>query len=334
MAQVRDSRRSPTGRSSTNSLFGATQTRAQATSSLSRQLGSLNLGNAGSVPEATIPAASEAATSPQTETPWSLSSEQPPAHKFFSRKVQQALRIAESVVRDLERATRRTSADHPADDQVKALLNKMARRKGWTRTRTRKVAVLGSSGEGKSSLINSLLHVPGIAHTSDFGSACTSVVTEYHQKKASQQSPITIEVEYLSEDGIDELVKELAWSYRQLYLADAQSADLTSDEDYARYQRESEQAWSALEAAFQHQRGFSAEFLRDMSDGAANRIDQQLIEWARRIDWPSGQTTRDGRYWLSTAETAEECCEKTKVFMQDALWPFTKIIRLVGRPQA
>lgn len=148
-------------------------------------------------------------------------------------------------------------------------------------------------------------------------------MTEYRQKKPEHVAPITIEVEYLSTSGMKELVTELLWSYRQLYLPGVES-DETPEQDYARYMRESDQAWSALQSAFRHQRQFTKEFLRDMSEGALEKITNQVLQWVSEIEWPSGGN--DG-FWVSTAQTAEECCEKTKVFMQDKYWPFTKIIR-------
>jgi hypothetical protein len=99
----------------------------------------------------------------------------------------------------------------------------------------------------------------------------------------------------------------------------------TSEQDYNRYMRQSEQAWSALHAAFRHKRQFTQRFAQDMSDGALERITDQLIEWAREIEWPTGGV--DG-FWTSTAQTSEECVAQTKLFMQDKLWPFTKIIRV------
>lgn len=191
-------------------------------------------------------------------------------------------------------------------------------------TDTRTIAVLGDSGQGKSSLINSLLHFPGVAETGDIGSACTSIVTEYRQKKPEHRAPITIEVEYLSTSGIKELVRELLWSYRQLFLPGVESSE-TSDRDYARYTRESEEAWSALQAAFKHKRQFTQKTAQDMSEGALERITDQLIEWTGEIEWPTGGV--DG-FWTCTAETAEECVEHTRLFMQDKYWPFTKIIRV------
>ena len=157
----------------------------------------------------------------------------------------------------------------------------------------------------------------------DIGAACTSVVTEYRHKTKDHVDPITIEVEYLSSPEIEELIKELLWKYRQLFLPEIEQ-DKVDAKDYARYQRESEQAWSALEAAFKHQNLFKKEFLKDMSEGALEKVTQQLIQWARELDWPEGGNSG---IWKSTANTAEECCEKTSVFMKDRFWPFTEIIR-------
>jgi hypothetical protein len=186
------------------------------------------------------------------------------------------------------------------------------------------------------------LHFPGIAETvcaivlfhpfscsrltllqGDHGSACTSVVTEYRQKTRKHTAPITIEVEHLSPSEIEEVVGELLWNYRQPYLPGVQ--DDASAEDYKRHQRESRQAWSALEAAFGHQPSFSEEFLWDMSEGALERVTAQLVEWSRENEWPQG--AEDG-LWRSTADNAEECVKKTAVFMQDQYWPFTRLIRI------
>lgn len=116
------------------------------------------------------------------------------------------------------------------------------------------------------------------------------------------------------------------WNYRQLYHPDINS-DETPAEQYLSIQRESDKAWSALQAAFgNHTELNNNEFLSDQSDGALERVTSTLLEWTKDIAWPQGG--HDGM-WTSTAESAEECCEKTNPFMQNRLWPFTKIIRYV-----
>jgi hypothetical protein len=151
------------------------------------------------------------------------------------------------------------------------------------------------------------------------------VVTEYIQRTAQHTAPITVEVERLSQAGIKELIKELVWNYRQLYLPAVEENEVTVEE-YQRYERESDLAWFALEAAFKHRQEFSREFLRDKSDGAKARIADQLIRWTEDLEWPMSESSESG-LWKSTARTAQECCEKTSVFMRDQFWPFTKIIR-------
>jgi hypothetical protein len=101
-------------------------------------------------------------------------------------------------------------------------------------------------------------------------------------------------------------------------------SDLISAEDYARYVREAEQAWSALEAGFKHQPGFSKDLISDISEEGKTRAEGRLIQWANELQWPKSD---DSGLWKSTAITAEECCHKTSLFMQDKFWPFTKIIR-------
>jgi hypothetical protein len=157
----------------------------------------------------------------------------------------------------------------------------------------------------------------------DIGAACTSVVTEYRQKTREHTSPITIEVEYLSQSEIEDLIKELLWNYRQIFLPEIEE-DKVDPKDYARYQRESEQAWSALEAGFRHQRGFNKQLVSDMAEGGLVKATDQLVQWAHALEWPDGGNFG---FWKATADTAEECCEMTSIFMQDRFWPFTKIIR-------
>jgi hypothetical protein len=159
----------------------------------------------------------------------------------------------------------------------------------------------------------------------DSGAACTSVVTEYMQMTTQHTAPITVEVERLSQSGIEELVRELVWNYRQMLLPDVESNEVTPEE-YERFQRESDLAWSTLDAAFKHRREFKPEFLKDKSAEAGDRIADQLIHWTHDLEWPHGDSG-ENCVWKSTAQTAEECCEKTSQFMEDRLWPFTKIIR-------
>ncbi|KAK4152198.1 hypothetical protein C8A00DRAFT_35109 [Chaetomidium leptoderma] len=258
-------------------------------------------------------------------TPYDVRTEAAPAHRFFTAEFQSALRAGLGVARDtLAAAEALDSFVEDGGEDLEKLLDDANELCAFEGSDIKTIAVLGDSGEGKSSLINALLGFHGIAKTGDIGSACTSVVTEYRQKTREHTAPITIEVEHLRASAIEEVVHELLWNYRQLYLPGV--ADHHSSVDNLQHQRESAQAWSALEAAFGHQPEFGEGMLRDMSsEDALERLTAQLVEWSREIEWP--ESAVDG-LWRSTADSAEECVEKTSVFMQNQYWPFTKIIRI------
>lgn len=254
--------------------------------------------------------------------PYDVRDEQPPTNAVFFKpqfqmQLTRGIHIAESLACDLGHCRPKSGSN------VRRLLDDARRLSNFQTQDTRIVALLGDSGEGKSSVINSLLHCHGVAQTSDDGTACTSVITEYRLKAPHHTAPFTIEVEYLSEAEIEEIVKELLWDYGQLYLPGVEQ-ELNADE-YKKCCEQSELAWSTLRAAFGDRREFRKELLRDSSDEAKERALALLLQWTQELDWPEGGS--DGM-WRSTAQDAEECCEKTGQFMENRLWPFTRVVRI------
>ncbi|KFY44636.1 hypothetical protein V495_03340 [Pseudogymnoascus sp. VKM F-4514 (FW-929)] len=260
-----------------------------------------------------------------TISAYDVESEPLPPEPFYSPTIQNALKKGLNIAMQTADALENARLSLVDGDNLPDLIHDAKALCKFEASDTRTVAILGDSGEGKSSLINSLLHYPDLAKTGDMGAACTSVVTEYKSKTSNHKAPITIEAEYLSIGDIEYHIKELLWSYRRKYLPDAEDEDI-SESEQAKMDRESEEALSSLEAAFGHHEGFSKGWLmKDMSEEGFATVIGQMIEWAQGIDWPTGA---DSGMWTSTANTADECCEKTSVFMQDQFWPFTKIIRV------
>ncbi|KAJ6002789.1 hypothetical protein N7451_005336 [Penicillium sp. IBT 35674x] len=183
---------------------------------------------------------------------------------------------------------------------------------------TETIAFWGSSLAGKSSVINSLLDFPRLAAADDFGSAVTSIVTEYRQMKPAQTERIKVEVEFLCGAALEDHINELLWSFRRQFL-DAKDSLSTDD------MKECREAGSALQSAFGGERGYNRQFMTDKSEGAFERILDQLIKWTKNIPWPTGAS--DGK-WVTNAETVEEFHKKTSLFMQDRIWPFTRIMRV------
>ncbi|KAH6682229.1 hypothetical protein F5X68DRAFT_192586 [Plectosphaerella plurivora] len=260
---------------------------------------------------------------------YDVASEVRPSHEFFHPRVSEAVETADQALRTIQQSLQKAALDCPDDADLTALNARAAAMSSRQMAMTRRVAIVGDSGQGKSSLINSLLHMPGVAQTSDMGSACTTVVIEYHQKSEHQISPIEMTAEFYTGDALEEQIRELSWSYRQLLLPGV-DRDEMSEKEYERFEKESKEAWEALNSAFEPHQQFSEKWLKDLSEGAADRINAQFIQWAHAIEWPKGDTTKmeSSALWRSEAEDADECCRKTAAFMSEGLWPFTKIIEI------
>ncbi|KXJ86843.1 hypothetical protein Micbo1qcDRAFT_139663 [Microdochium bolleyi] len=262
------------------------------------------------------------------------------AQAFPSPDLQSKLRAGQQLLRDISACIEQVMPQVPGSDaaELKKLLENSRKLENFQPSETRTIAVLGDSGCGKSSLINSLLHYPGISDTSDLGEACTSFVTEYRYRRPGQTTPICIEVDYLSAAEISTLVSELVWSYRQFFLPSSEDKNLNSEGESRHFQRQAEHAWSALKAAFGHRREFNGAFLKGMLTDAlielpsvdavqqeSARIAKQLIQWTKDIKWPEGA---EAGHWSASATSAADCRQKTKLFSEDRVWPFTKIIRI------
>ncbi|KIX92369.1 uncharacterized protein Z520_11977 [Fonsecaea multimorphosa CBS 102226] len=223
-----------------------------------------------------------------------------------------------------------TIKEHNTDDSktVDALRKDLKQLCTFKPTREKIVGLLGRSGEGKSSLINSLLGFTDLAPAGDIGTACTSVVTEFRQKDGRHASQITLEVEYYTEAEIEELLADLVGNFRKVELLP--KAPSTEDEEALPRNRQhsenqSKEAWSALQAAFGHHELFGRSFLLDQTEGAFDRIVSQLNQWTQLLQWP--EEAKDGRYSISV-DDEDECAENISLFMQDKFWPFTKIMRI------
>jgi hypothetical protein len=150
-------------------------------------------------------------------------------------------------------------------------------------------------------------------------------VTEYRQKQPNQKDNILIEVEILSRSEIEDVVTGYLWNYRLFHNADDNNE--LGQEEFRTCQADALHSWSVLNTAFGHHNEFSTQFLEDDSAGALERIEEKLITWANEIDWPDN--VKDS-VWRSSAKDSEECLQRTRRFMGDKHWPFTKIIRLAS----
>ncbi|KAF2765104.1 hypothetical protein EJ03DRAFT_355193 [Teratosphaeria nubilosa] len=79
-------------------------------------------------------------------------------------------------------------------------------RKPPTVAKTRAL-LLGDSGVGKSSLINALLGMPGLAKVVALGTSVTTVATSYESPLQGQTKKFGIQIDYLSEHEVPCLIR-------------------------------------------------------------------------------------------------------------------------------
>ncbi|KAK4124286.1 hypothetical protein N657DRAFT_671303 [Parathielavia appendiculata] len=117
-------------------------------------------------------------------------------HPFFVPEFQPAFREGPGIARGTQAQVERLVRLVGNDGDLKKLLNDANELCAFQGFDTKTIAVLGESGMG------------------DTRSACTSVGTEYMQRTMKHTAPI----EHLSSSALEEVVAELLWNSRHVYL--------------------------------------------------------------------------------------------------------------------
>lgn len=145
--------------------------------------------------------------------------EEPPDDEFHHPDFQGRLFQTKSMLQNLAGVLASSSIHLEADSSIKRHLEEAEAQSQFHPLSKRKIGLVGDSGVGKSSLVNSLLDTctPPLARATAGGSACTCVVTEYH---FHADDDYVIDVEMFSEDELCEQISELLGSYRAFKTGD------------------------------------------------------------------------------------------------------------------
>lgn len=153
--------------------------------------------------------------------------EDPPDDEFHHPTFQRRLSQAKSVLQSLASVLASSSIHLEPDSTIKTHHEEAETYSRFYPLSERKVGLVGDSGVGKSSLVNSLLDTcePPLAQATAKGSACTCVVTEYH---FHADGDFVIDVEMFSEDELYEQLAELLRSYRAFKTVDEEETKDTA----------------------------------------------------------------------------------------------------------
>jgi energy-coupling factor transporter ATP-binding protein EcfA2 len=259
---------------------------------------------------------------------YNIKDEAPPDAPFYNEKFQKAIIKGRNIAKSIFEALSEVTAINQLKE-IQEIRTEAERLSRFTLDKTRIIGLLGSSGEGKSSLINSLLGLPEISPTNAGGAACTSIVTEFRNRKMDQTSPILIEIERFTDEEMKGMIEQAVADYRKfVYMGGSDDSDsetqYTNGEEYAIIKKDHDLGWATLDSAFGDHDEFSEEFLKGESLFQGKEIAEQCIEWAQESVWPEAEGVTKVEY----AENAEGCSDLTSSYMEGNIWPFIKIIRV------
>ncbi|OHF03901.1 hypothetical protein CORC01_00763 [Colletotrichum orchidophilum] len=147
--------------------------------------------------------------------PHDVKDEELPLNRFHDAAFQNAFGDAKALMSQLVDVLEGSPLHISPDSTIKKLHRQAQELSRFQCPSTRIVGLVGDSGVGKSSVLNSLLDQEGLARTSNSGAACTCVVTEYHYRTGTS---FLVEVELFTYEELKMQVSELLQSYRLFHL--------------------------------------------------------------------------------------------------------------------
>ncbi|KAM7200854.1 hypothetical protein V8F20_005096 [Naviculisporaceae sp. PSN 640] len=149
------------------------------------------------------------------QAPHQAGDEEPPEDDFNNRVFQSSLTATRELMSRLEVILGSSDLHLEPDSTIRRLRENAGELARFHCPPTRTVGFVGDSGVGKSSLLNSLLDLPGLARASNSGAACTCVVTEYHY----HNSPgFRVQVDFFTDDELERQITDLVHAYRRQHL--------------------------------------------------------------------------------------------------------------------
>ncbi|KAI1326118.1 hypothetical protein F5Y16DRAFT_375824 [Xylariaceae sp. FL0255] len=260
---------------------------------------------------------SRRASSRLKREPHNVEDEAPPNDLFNSPVFQKAFSEARTSMRTLANVLSSSKLHGEPDSIMHRLHNEAESLAKFQCPSTRIVGFVGDSGVGKSSLLNSLLDIRGLARTSNSGAACTCVVTEY---RFHPEQGFTIEIERFSKSESTAQIESLLKDYRYFHTnkGSVDRQELKDLEDRANLARDT------FRAMF---RGLLVHESMLTSTSEAQVL-QTFEEWANTV---APRITGD-RLLMTNAEECANCL--MELTSEDgssdsaAAWPWIKKIRV------
>ncbi|KIX08785.1 uncharacterized protein Z518_03442 [Rhinocladiella mackenziei CBS 650.93] len=264
------------------------------------------------------------------QTPHNVADEEPPHERFHEPEFQRELAHSRDLVGDLVNILASSSLHNESESRIRTLYLQAVDLSRFQHPSTRTVGLVGDSGVGKSSLLNSLLDFEGFARTSNSGAACTCVATEYHYH---EHNSFALEIEYFTLDELREQLTELLQSYRHYHLREPDDNRMTADERHELEEKAktAQAAQDTFRAAFRDHLAHSDRFLLDEPE---ENVVQTLLTWAMSSGLPLTKGP-GGNPRKEVFDDARKCSDHLMGLTSEPIspnepskWPFIRKIKV------
>ncbi|KFY22450.1 hypothetical protein V493_06579 [Pseudogymnoascus sp. VKM F-4281 (FW-2241)] len=227
----------------------------------------------------------------------------PSPHRNIETSIENAVSTGRTISETLADELRNGDFANDEENNLRPILTLAEELRHYQSPVEFSIGVVGDSGVGKSSLINSLLNVQRLAKAGADGTACTSAATEYRKKRASDPDVYNVEIECMNEAEIAGLLRQCVVDYRQYHLRDLDLPLANSEEEVL--QKKAKVGWDTLTAAFGNTPGCTEERFRDQVI-SIDYLQREVRTWKDGIQWPVGFNTPGV---LIHSAIPEDCCD-------------------------
>lgn len=179
-----------------------------------------------------------------------------------------------------------------------------------------KVGLVGASGDGKSSTLNSVLDLDNLARADALGSAATGYPIGYQQAAVNQTAAFNLTAQFQSPSKIEKYLGQLFGKLRSPML----QLEVKNDLEREAIRLEHDEAKGVFDALFTDVEDYDHTTLS--LELALSRIRELLTE----IEFADGNKSQEK--WNFEAEATEEVNEKLAVIRSKGLWPFLESVQI------
>ncbi|KAL2127275.1 hypothetical protein VTI74DRAFT_10996 [Chaetomium olivicolor] len=255
--------------------------------------------------------------------PHEVRSEEPPPSRFHEPAFQRALADTKFLMANLASALDHHGLEVEPDSTIRDLQERAKKLAQFQCPPTLTVGLVGDSGVGKSSLINSLLDCEGLAREGNASAACTCVITEYLYH---DRDDFIVDVEPFTEDELMGQLAEMVHAYCLYHQrpanVDAENSEDAEDRKY--WEERATLAQDTFHAMFQN-RFTPALFQSGLSEEAILEI---MADWARELG-PADVRRREVKVSLQDcSDLLEELTSAKRLSQGPPTWRYIKKIRV------